>query len=44
MTRPKVIDAVKTLSEYMVSNRVRAIPQLDYTNSKKRGVQKLKTA
>lgn len=42
--RPKVLDAVKTLVEYMVSNRVRAIPQLDYSNSKKRGVQKLKTA
>ena len=35
---------VKMLAEYMESNRARAIPQLDYSNSKKRGVQKLKTA
>jgi intracellular multiplication protein IcmP len=42
--RPKVTDAVKTLSEYMASSKARAIPQLDYSNSKKRGVQKLKTA
>jgi intracellular multiplication protein IcmP len=42
--RPKVVDAVKTLAEYMASKKARAIPQLDYTNSKKRGVQKLKTA
>jgi intracellular multiplication protein IcmP len=42
--RPKVNDAISTLAEYMASTKARAIPQLDYSNSKKRGVQKLKTA
>ncbi len=42
--RYKVSDAVKMLSEYMASPKTRALPQLDYTNSKKRGVKKLKTA
>lgn len=37
---PKVDDAVKTIREYMASFRARAIPQLDYKNSKKRGVKK----
>lgn len=42
--RPKVLDSVKTLTEYMESTRARALPQLDYSNSKKRGVKKLKKA
>ena len=42
--RPKVVDAVKSLVEFMASNRIRALPQLDYSHSKKRGVKKLKTA
>ncbi|PZQ46639.1 MAG: type IV secretion system protein [Micavibrio aeruginosavorus] len=42
--RPKVGDAVKTLVEYMASNKVRTLPQIDYSNSKKRGVKKLKKA
>jgi intracellular multiplication protein IcmP len=42
--RPKVADAVKTLSEYLAGGKARALPQLDYSKSKKRGVKKLKTA
>ncbi len=42
--RPKVIDAVKSIAEYMLSDKARAIPQLDYSNSKKRGIKKLKKA
>ncbi len=41
--RPKVTDSVKSLSDYIESTRARALPQLDYSNSKKRGVKKLKT-
>ncbi len=41
--RPKVSDSVQTLSEYIESSRARPLPQLDYSNSKKRGVKKLKT-
>jgi len=37
---PKVEDAVKTIKEYMGSIRARPIPQLDYKDSKKRGVKK----
>jgi len=37
---PKIEDAVKTIREYMESTRARPIPQLDYKNSKKRGVKK----
>jgi intracellular multiplication protein IcmP len=37
---PKVEDAVKTIKEYMGSMRARPIPQLDYKDSKKRGVKK----
>lgn len=37
---PKVEDAVKTIKEYMGSQRARPIPQLDYKDSKKRGVKK----
>lgn len=42
--RPKVSDSVKSLSEYIESPRARALPQMDYSSSKKRGVKKLKTA
>lgn len=42
--RPKVSDSVKSLSEYIESPRARALPQMDYSGSKKRGVKKLKTA
>ncbi len=42
--RPKVNDAVSSLVEYLASNKVRTLPQLDYSGSKKRGVKKLKTA
>lgn len=42
--RPKMKDAVKSLSEYMESQKARPIPQLDYSGSKKRGVKKIKTA
>jgi len=41
--RPKVGDAVKSITDYIASDKVRALPQLDYTDSKKRGVKKLKT-
>tara|TARA_X000001036_G_scaffold32752_1_gene26825 strand:- start:2006 stop:3253 length:1248 start_codon:yes stop_codon:yes gene_type:complete len=37
---PKVEDAVDTISEYMQSIKARPIPQLDYSNSKKKGVKK----
>ncbi len=40
--KPKVDDAIGSISEYMNSARARPIPQLDYTNSKKRGVKKPK--
>lgn len=42
--RYKVQDAVKTLTEYIASNKARALPQMDYSASKKRGVKKLKQA
>ncbi len=42
--RPKVTDAVKSLAEYVESGKARTLPQLDYSQSKKRGVKKLKTA
>ena len=41
--RPKITDSVKSLTEYIESSRARVLPQLDYSNSKKRGVKKLKT-
>ena len=37
---PKVEYAVQTITEYMSSSRARPIPQLDYSQSKKRGVKK----
>ncbi len=41
--RAKVDDAVKTITEYMASDRARPIPSLDYSKSKKKsGVKKLK--
>lgn len=42
--RPKMQDAIKTLGEYMESDRARPVPQVDYSGSKKRGIKKLKTA
>lgn len=41
--RPKVNDAVKSISDYMQSNIARPVPALDYSNAtKKRSVKKLK--
>lgn len=40
--RPKVDDAVKSLTEYISSSNARPIPTLDYSKSKKRGVKKIK--
>ena len=37
---PKVTHAVQTIQEYMKSARARPIPQLDYSQSKKRGIKK----
>lgn len=37
---PKVDHAVQTIREYMASAKARPIPQLDYSNSTKRGVKK----
>ncbi len=37
---PKVEHAVQTIAEYMHSTQARPIPQLDYSQSKKRGVKK----
>ncbi len=42
--RPKMSDPVKSLNEYLRSDRVRALPEMDYSMTKKRGVKKLKTA
>lgn len=39
---PKLEDGLQTLREYMKSRRARPIPQLDYSNSKKRGIKKAK--
>lgn len=41
--RPKVNDAVTSTVEYMQSDKARALPTLDYSGSKKRGIKKLKT-
>lgn len=38
--KPKVNDAVKSIVDYMKSNRARPIPQLDYKGSKTGGVKK----
>ncbi len=40
--RPKMEDAVSAISEYMLSDKARPIPPLDYSNSKKRGIKKVK--
>lgn len=41
--KPKVQDAVKTISDYMRSRRARPIPQLDYSKAKgKRGIKQPK--
>ncbi len=42
--RIKVGDAVKSLTEYIGSPSARPQPQMDYSNSKKRGVKKVKNA
>jgi intracellular multiplication protein IcmP len=41
--RPKMEDAVKAISDHMMSSNARPIPQLDYSKSKKRGIKKLKS-
>lgn len=40
--RPKVDDAVKSISEYISSSVARPIPALDYSKSKKRAIKKVK--
>lgn len=40
--RPKMEDAVKTISEYLASSNARPIPALDYSKSKKRAIKKVK--
>lgn len=40
--RPKVEDAVKSLTEYIGSTVARPIPALDYSKSKKRAIKKVK--
>ncbi len=40
--KPKISNAVQSISEYMASSRARPIPQLDYSGTKKRGVKKPK--
>lgn len=38
---PKMEEAVQSIVEYMKSNRARPIPQLDYSQSSKRGIKKV---
>ena len=38
--KPKLDDAITSISEYISSARSRPIPQLDYSKSKKRGIKK----
>jgi len=40
--RPKVEDAVKSISDYMLSSNARPIPPLDYSKSKKRSIKKVR--
>lgn len=40
--RPKVEDAIKSISEYMSSPNARPIPPLDYGQSKKRAIKKVR--
>lgn len=42
--KPKVKDAIQSISEYMDSDMARPIPQKDYSGSQKRGVKKMKKA
>lgn len=42
--RPKVEDAVKSISEYMTSTNARPIPPLDYSKSKKRAIKTVKAS
>lgn len=41
--RPKMEDAVKSISEYIASPNARPIPALDYSKSSKRAIKKVKT-
>lgn len=41
--RPKMEDAVKSISEYIASPNARPIPALDYSGSKKRAIKKVKS-
>ncbi|MCB9987761.1 MAG: type IV secretion system protein [Rhodospirillales bacterium] len=38
--KPKVDDAVRSIVDYMNSNRARPVPQLDYSGSKRSGIKK----
>lgn len=40
--RPKMEDAVRMMAEYLASTNARPIPVLDYSNSKKRAIKKVK--
>ena len=40
--RPKVDDAVKSITDYISSSAARPIPALDYSKSKKRAIKKIK--
>lgn len=40
--RPKMGEAVRTITEYMQSSKARPVPQLDYSNAKKRGIKQPK--
>lgn len=40
--RPKMEDAVKSITDYMSSGKARPIPSLDYSNSKKRAIKKVR--
>jgi intracellular multiplication protein IcmP len=42
--RPKMEDAVKSISEHMTSSDARPVPQVDYSKSKRRGIKQLKTS
>ncbi len=41
--KPKLDNAIQSMSEYVASARVRPIPQLDYSKSKTRGIKQPKT-
>ncbi len=41
--RPKVEDAVQSISEYIASSNARPIPALDYSKSSKRAIKKVKS-